>query len=166
MICIRISVVFNIPFIIVWWYLFNNFIYNCLWSFYFICFVYFYCLLKYGNSFRNSSSHIIFAGLFFSLLLNGSLGCCGTVFTYCISGSCFILFFCFQRSRECSGTFLIYSMPLLWFLFFCISFFLDNIWGKWFFLSVWFLIKLFLLRRLSLSLGCKGVFLINLTSSL
>ena len=93
-------------------------------------------LLKHENSFRNSSSHIIFAGLFFSLLLNGSLGCCGTVFTYCISGSCFILFFCFQRSRECSGTFLIYSMPLLWFLFFCISFFEVILEENYFFISL------------------------------
>ena len=75
-----------------------------LWSFYLsVSFTLF--LLKHGNSFRNSSSDIIFAGLFFSLLLNRSLGCCGTVFTYCISGSCFIVFLCFKRSRGCSGTF-------------------------------------------------------------
>ena len=37
-------------------------------------------LLKYGSSFRSSSSHIIFAGLFFSPLLSRSLGCSGTVF--------------------------------------------------------------------------------------
>ena len=51
-ICIRISVVFNIPFIIVWWYLFNNFIYNWL-SFYdFICFIYFYFSIKAWKLFQ------------------------------------------------------------------------------------------------------------------
>ena len=51
-ICIRISIVFKIPFIIVWWYLFNNFIYNCLSSFYFICFVYFYFSIKVWKFFH------------------------------------------------------------------------------------------------------------------
>ena len=54
-------------------------------------------------------------------------------------------------------------MSLLW--FFVLNVFWSDIWGKLFYLSVWFLIKSFLLRRLSLSLGCEGVFLTNLTSS-
>ena len=70
-------------------------------------------LLKYGNSFRNSSSHILFADFFLSLLLNRSRRCGGTGFTYCTSGSCLILFLRFKCSGGCGGTFLIYSMPLL-----------------------------------------------------
>ena len=51
-ICIRVCVVFNTPFIIVWWYLFNNFIYNWL-SFYdFICFIYFYFSIKAWKLFQ------------------------------------------------------------------------------------------------------------------
>ena len=138
-ICIRTCVLFNVTFIIIWWYLFNNFICNCLALYLPISFTFIF-LLKYGNSFRNSSSHIVFADLFLSLLLNRPRRCCGTGFKYCTSGSRFILFLRFKCSGGCGWTLLIYSMHLLYFLFFCISFFWRNIWGK-LFLSVWFLIK-------------------------
>ena len=62
-------------------------------------------LLKYQNSFKNSSSHIVCVGLLFMRLLNLSLGCCSTVFRYCISGSCFILFLRFNCSHGFSETF-------------------------------------------------------------
>ena len=62
-------------------------------------------LLNYGNSYRNSSLHIMFAVLFSSVLLTLSRGCCGIVFTYCVSGSCFIFFLRLKRSRGCSGNF-------------------------------------------------------------
>ena len=155
-ICVRIFMVFNMICVIIWWYLFNDFVYNRLWCFN-LSVLFTSILLKYGNSFKNSSSHIIFAGLFLSLLLNRSRGCCSSGFIYCTSDSCFIFFWCFKRSRGCSGTFLMYSISLLWFLFFCISLFCGNIWGS-FFSSVWPLINWFLIRRLILFLGCKGVF--------
>ena len=51
------------------------------------------------------------------------------------------------------------------FYYFVLAFF-ELIFQKIIFLSVWFLFKFFLLTRLSFSLRCRGVFLINLTSSL
>ena len=51
-ICIRNSIVFNIICIIICWYLFRNFIYNCLSSFYFIYFVYSYFSIKTWKFFQ------------------------------------------------------------------------------------------------------------------
>ena len=45
-ICVRIFIVFNTIFVIISWYLFNDFIYNRVSSFYFVCFAYFYFSIK------------------------------------------------------------------------------------------------------------------------
>ena len=92
-------------------------------------------------------------GLFLIAYLKESLGWDGTVFEYFSSGLSFNLFLRFKRSQGWNGNFLMYSISLLWFLLPCINFFFDTI------------CKYFFSERLSLSLGCKGVFLKNSTSS-
>ena len=102
--------------------------------------------LKYRNSFKNSSSHTMFAEAFFNRLLRLSLGWHGTASKYFSSGSYFNLFLHFKCSQGWSGTFLINSISLLCFLLLCTnSFLFRNI------------CKYFLSGHLSLSLGCKGV---------
>ena len=78
-VCIRISIVFNIIFIIIWWYLVNNFLYNCLSSFYFICFVYLYFSIKIWKFFQK----IFIANYVYWLIFNSSSQSISWMLRYC-----------------------------------------------------------------------------------